>query len=320
MRRIGAPVVFAVVASVLTARHGMAQTAEAAPPSVEATRRTSGRCRRSRAPSSDGRRRKGGPCASVRDVGGDYVHFFSLENAAWLGTGGVAALAVHPADDDLSDWAQKENLTLTGGEIYGSQLLHIPVAIAVWAIGAAAGSGQFADAGRDLLRAQLSVGQLDVRHQVRDQSHAAQRRPAIVSVRPRVDIVRDGDGAAGALRLDAGCPGVRGRGLHRRLTRSGQRALGERRGLRRRRGPGVRAHRHDPFARHTLFRGADGGSWRRRCARHRGEVAMKRSVVALALLGVARARAPPRRRLRQRRIPARGRPPSNRPRPLRPGN
>src|SRR6185436_6773318 len=40
---------------------------------------------------------------------------------------------------------------------YGSQLLHVPVAIGIWAAGAAAGSGRVADAGRDLLRAQISV-------------------------------------------------------------------------------------------------------------------------------------------------------------------
>ena len=45
----------------------------------------------------------------MRDVGGDYVHFFSKENALWLGVGGVAALAVHPADDNLSEWALENN-------------------------------------------------------------------------------------------------------------------------------------------------------------------------------------------------------------------
>ena len=93
----------------------------------------------------------------VRDVGGDYLHFFSTENAMWLGGGGLTALAVHPADDDLSEWAQENNPSLAGGYTYGRQLLHLPVAMAVWAIGAAAGGGRVADAGRDLLRAQISV-------------------------------------------------------------------------------------------------------------------------------------------------------------------
>ena len=47
--------------------------------------------------------------------------------------------------------------SLPGGDTYGSQLLHIPVALGVWAVGAAAGSGRVADTGRDLLRAQIAV-------------------------------------------------------------------------------------------------------------------------------------------------------------------
>jgi membrane-associated phospholipid phosphatase len=93
----------------------------------------------------------------LRDVGGDYLHFVSTENARWLGVGGAAALAVHPADDSLSQWAQDENVSPPGGETYGSQWLHIPVAMVVWAVGAAAHSGSVADTGRDLLRAQISV-------------------------------------------------------------------------------------------------------------------------------------------------------------------
>lgn len=93
----------------------------------------------------------------ARDVGGDYVHFFSKGTAGWLGLGSAAALAIHPADDDLAEWAQSQNASLSGGSTYGSQLLHIPVAMGVWAVGAAAGSGRVADTGRDLLRAQISV-------------------------------------------------------------------------------------------------------------------------------------------------------------------
>jgi hypothetical protein len=159
MRTIVAPVVFAVAASGLTARHGMAQTGEPARASVETTTtgdsstRTSGT-----APADGAAAERGWATRFVRDVGGDYVHFFSKETAAWLGVGGLMALAVHPVDKNLSDWAQNGDVSLDGGYTYGSQLLHIPVAIGVWAIGAAAGSGQVADTGRDLLRAQIAVG------------------------------------------------------------------------------------------------------------------------------------------------------------------
>ena len=83
------------------------------------------------------------------DAGRDYLHF--------VGLGGAAALAFHPADDNLSEWAQEEHASWTGGDTYGSQKVQLPLAVAVWAVGAAAGSGRVADTGRDLLRAQISV-------------------------------------------------------------------------------------------------------------------------------------------------------------------
>jgi membrane-associated phospholipid phosphatase len=105
------------------------------------------------APASDG----GAAVRFIRDVGGDYKHFFSVETAVWLGVGGGAALAVHPADQAISDAARDANDTLPGGSVYGSQYLQIPVAIAWWAIASAAGSERHAETGRDLLRAQISV-------------------------------------------------------------------------------------------------------------------------------------------------------------------
>jgi len=93
----------------------------------------------------------------VRDVGGDYRGFFSKDTALWLGIGGAAALAVHPADDNIAQHVQASNPDLDGGSIYGSQLLQVPVAIGWWAIGAAAGSERNADTGRDLLRAQIAA-------------------------------------------------------------------------------------------------------------------------------------------------------------------
>jgi len=93
----------------------------------------------------------------IRDVARDYKNFLSIETVMWLGAGGGAAAAVHPADDSISDWATRENLDLPGGEIYGSQLFQIPIAIAWWMIGSAADSDRNAATGRDLLRAQLQA-------------------------------------------------------------------------------------------------------------------------------------------------------------------
>jgi membrane-associated phospholipid phosphatase len=144
-------VALAVAACMIGARPAFAQ-ANAVPPSVETTTASSP----SSEPSSEPSKEHGWAVSLLHDVGGDYVHFFSIENAAWLGAGGVAALAVHPVDESLAQWVQERNPSVAGGA-YGSQWLHVPVAIVLWGVGAAAGSGPVADTGRDLLRAQISV-------------------------------------------------------------------------------------------------------------------------------------------------------------------
>jgi membrane-associated phospholipid phosphatase len=94
----------------------------------------------------------------VRDIASDYKNFPSLDNAETLGVGGFAAMAVHAADQPISDWVTQNNpSTLTGGSEYGSQFLQLPLAVAWWGIAAAAGSERHAETGRDLLRAQISV-------------------------------------------------------------------------------------------------------------------------------------------------------------------
>jgi membrane-associated phospholipid phosphatase len=93
----------------------------------------------------------------LRDVGGDYKNFFSVENAWILGIGGGAALAVHPADKSVAEHFQAENLTLHGGEVWGSALFQMPMAVTWWVAGAAAGSDNQAATGRDLLRAQIQA-------------------------------------------------------------------------------------------------------------------------------------------------------------------
>jgi membrane-associated phospholipid phosphatase len=94
----------------------------------------------------------------IRDVGNDYKNFLSVENAEILAIGGAAAGGAHAADEPVAMWVQTTKpSTWVGSNEYGSQLLQIPVAIAWWAIAGLAGSEKGADAGRDLLRAQLSV-------------------------------------------------------------------------------------------------------------------------------------------------------------------
>jgi membrane-associated phospholipid phosphatase len=100
-----------------------------------------------------------GPAAQFfKDVAGDYIHFFSKDTAIWLGTGGGLALAVHPADEAIRDATQGTNTfttSLEGGQWYGQGFVQIPVALAWWTIGHAAGSARGAAAGRDLTRAQI---------------------------------------------------------------------------------------------------------------------------------------------------------------------
>jgi len=149
VKRILARMAIAVTACVIGARPALAQ-AEAALPPVETAAIVA-------AEATEASQEHGWPMRFVRDVGGDYVHFFSKENAGWIGIGGIAALGVHPADDNLSQWAVDNNPTMTGADTYGSQILHVPIAMGIWAVGAVAGSGRVADTGRDLLRAQISV-------------------------------------------------------------------------------------------------------------------------------------------------------------------
>jgi len=100
----------------------------------------------------------GVPIGLLRDVASDYKNFFSKDTALWLGVGGGAALAVHAGDDSIAEAVQgNDGPELPGGATYGSQWLHIPVALAWWTVAGAVGSERHAATGRDLLRAQLSV-------------------------------------------------------------------------------------------------------------------------------------------------------------------
>jgi len=98
------------------------------------------------------------PYKFVRDVAYDYRNFLSWRNGLWLGVGGLAALAVHPADEPIQqEVVEAGEPLLSGGDLYGSQKFQVPLAVAVWIVGHAAGSARASAVGRDLLRAQISV-------------------------------------------------------------------------------------------------------------------------------------------------------------------
>ena len=106
---------------------------------------------------------EGGARGFLSDVWSDYRQFISVETAEWLAVGGVAALAVHGADEAIREELQDPEASLTrslqldGGAQYGNLSAQVPLAIAWWTIGHAVGSSRGAAAGRDLLRAQISA-------------------------------------------------------------------------------------------------------------------------------------------------------------------
>lgn len=94
----------------------------------------------------------------MRDVWGDYKNFVSLENAEWAAVGGTAALVVHSADEMLRTATQGPTpYALQPGSAYGNLSFQFPLAFTWWIAGHATGSARAADAGRDLVRAQISA-------------------------------------------------------------------------------------------------------------------------------------------------------------------
>lgn len=91
------------------------------------------------------------------DVGRDYKAWFTLDTTRTLMIGTASAMFVRPADQALTDRGFDDvEDALTVGDEYGNMLFQVPLAIGWWGIGQAV-SPRHADAGRDLLRAQISA-------------------------------------------------------------------------------------------------------------------------------------------------------------------
>lgn len=97
----------------------------------------------------------------LRDVGSDYRNYLRWETAEWLAVGGVAALAIHGADDAIREELGEEQevvpFALEGGAEYGNLSGQVPFAIAWWAVGHWKHNARATAAGRDMLRAQISA-------------------------------------------------------------------------------------------------------------------------------------------------------------------
>lgn len=102
--------------------------------------------------------RDGGVRGFFRDVGRDYRQWISLDTTRTLVVGTAAAMLARPLDDEITSQQLSDiGDSLTVGDEYGNLSLQVPLAVAWWGIGKARGSRKAAEAGRDLLRAQISA-------------------------------------------------------------------------------------------------------------------------------------------------------------------
>ncbi len=101
---------------------------------------------------------RGGAARFFRDVGQDYVAWFKPDvTTPTLIVGTAITMSVRPADEALTDRGFDEvDDALTLGDEYGNLLFQVPFAIGWWGVGHAIGP-RHADAGRDMLRAQISA-------------------------------------------------------------------------------------------------------------------------------------------------------------------
>jgi len=92
------------------------------------------------------------------DVAHDYRNIFSMDNLPWAVAGATATAAFVPVDEELREaTAEPTPLALKPGATYGNLAFQFPLAITWWIVGHASDSLRAADAGRDLVRAQISA-------------------------------------------------------------------------------------------------------------------------------------------------------------------
>ena len=96
--------------------------------------------------------------AFVRDVGSDYRDFLTLENAEFVAVGATATGVLGGLDHQLAEATSGPTpAALKPGQTYRNLAFQFPLALTWWIVGQASGSRRGADAGRDLVRAQISA-------------------------------------------------------------------------------------------------------------------------------------------------------------------
>src|SRR5262245_28646527 len=94
----------------------------------------------------------------LKDVPHDLWNFLSWDTAKVLAIGGGAALAVHPLDDNFADELETNvrlNDAMGPGKTVGAFGLQALFGVAVYTTGRVGGKGRLAQAGADILRAQI---------------------------------------------------------------------------------------------------------------------------------------------------------------------
>lgn len=91
-----------------------------------------------------------------QNLGNDIIALPSTDSALLIGTGAIAALAVHPKDDDVRMWA--DSLPPTGytsvGSVLGNGWFQGGIAMAAYGVGAVTKHPTFSHVASDIVRAQ----------------------------------------------------------------------------------------------------------------------------------------------------------------------
>ena len=89
----------------------------------------------------------------------DVLSLASTDTLVILGGGVIVAGLVHPADDNLSDWAGQHHPSYTGlGDFLGDGWFQASAAVATYSVGRLRKDAEIAHVGADLIRAQLLNG------------------------------------------------------------------------------------------------------------------------------------------------------------------